>query len=240
MRFHVTAVVGEHFVGIAAVEQTVVERAEGVAFAGREVVGTKPIHDGAEFVVGPVVAPRVVAFGVEFLHVGHFESEDEDVVVANLLADLNVGTVERADGERAVEGELHVARAGSFFAGGRNLLGEIGGGDDALGERDAVVGQEGNLELTLDLRVFVDAVADDVDRADDVFREVVAGGGLGSENEHARHEVERRVLQQAAVKREDVQQVQVLALVFMQALDLHVEERVGGNFDAALGFDDGG
>ena len=37
-----------------------------------------------------------------------------------------------------------------------------------------------------------------------------------------------------------MQQIQVLTLVFVQSLDLHVEDRVGRNGDAALGFDDGG
>jgi hypothetical protein len=37
-----------------------------------------------------------------------------------------------------------------------------------------------------------------------------------------------------------VEQVQVLALVFVQALDLHVEERIGRDVEAALGLDDGG
>ena len=43
---------------------------------------------------------------------------------------------------------------------------------------------------------------------------------------------------QAAVEREDVQQVEVLALVFVQPLDLHVEERGGIHLDAAVPLDD--
>ena len=75
---------------------------------------------------------------------------------ADFLEDFDVGAVERADGERAVEGELHVARAGGFLARGGDLLGEVGRGDDLLGERDAVVGQEDDLELVVDARVAVD------------------------------------------------------------------------------------
>ena len=59
------------------------------------------------------------------------QAEDEDVVVADLLADLDVGAVERADGQRAVERELHVAGARRLHAGGRDLLGQVGGGNDA-------------------------------------------------------------------------------------------------------------
>ena len=61
------------------------------------------------------------------LDLGGRQAEDEDVLRADMLADLDIGAVERADGERAVERELHVAGAGGFHAGGRDLLGEIGG-----------------------------------------------------------------------------------------------------------------
>ena len=144
---------------------------------------------------------------------------------ADFLEDFDVGAVERADGERAVERELHVAGAGGFLARGGDLLGEIGRRDDALGERDAIVRQEDDLELVAHARVVVDLVADGIDRLDDALGQVVAGRGLGGEDEDAGLHVELRVLQDAAIEREDVEQVQVLPLVLVQALDLDVEER---------------
>ena len=63
------------------------------------------------------------------------QAEDEDILGADMLADLDIGAVQRADGERAVERKLHVAGAGRFHAGGRNLLGQIGRRNDRLGER---------------------------------------------------------------------------------------------------------
>jgi hypothetical protein len=56
------------------------------------------------------------------------QAEDEDVVVADLLADLDVGAVVGADGQRAVERELHVAGARGFGAGGGDLLRQVGPG----------------------------------------------------------------------------------------------------------------
>jgi len=50
-----------------------------------------------------IVVPRVVALGPERFDLLDGEAEDEDIVGADLLADLDVGTVERADGQRAVE-----------------------------------------------------------------------------------------------------------------------------------------
>jgi hypothetical protein len=39
-------------------------------------------------------------------HFLHRLAENEDIVVADLFLDLDIGAVERADGERAIEGEL--------------------------------------------------------------------------------------------------------------------------------------
>ncbi len=46
------------------------------------------------------------------------------------VANLDVGAVEGADGHSAIHRELHVAGAGGLFAGGGDLLAEIGGGVD--------------------------------------------------------------------------------------------------------------
>ena len=48
-------------------------------------------------------------------------------------------------------------------------------------------------------------------------------------------DIELRILQEPPVEREDVEQVEMLALVFVQALDLHVEERRRVHRDAAPG-----
>jgi hypothetical protein len=50
------------------------------------------------------------------------------------FADLDVGAVQGADGQRAVERELHVAGARGLGAGGGDLLGQVGGRDDDLGQ----------------------------------------------------------------------------------------------------------
>ena len=80
------------------------------------------------------------------------QAEDEDVVGADAVADLDVGAVERADRQRAVQRELHVAGAGGLHAGGRNLLRQIGRRNDVLGEADIVVRQEHDLQPAADLR----------------------------------------------------------------------------------------
>ena len=50
------------------------------------------------------------------------QTEKEHILIAEPLVHLNICAVERADGDRAVEHELHVARAGGLLAGGGYLL----------------------------------------------------------------------------------------------------------------------
>ena len=131
-----------------------------------------------EFGVAVVVVEGVVAALVQRVHLLDVHAEDEDVVVAHLLSHFDVGAVEGADGERAVQHELHVAGARGLGAGGRDLLAQVGGRDDLLGKRHAVVLQVDHLELVADDGVVVDHVADGADQSDDVLGHVVAGGSL--------------------------------------------------------------
>ena len=68
----------------------------------------------------------------------------------------------------------------------------------------------------------------------------VTRGGLGAEDADARRELAVGFVEDAAVQVQDVQQVQVLALILMQALDLHVEERVGRDVHVDEFLDAGG
>ena len=45
------------------------------------------------------------------------QAEDENILLADLLHDLHVGAVQRADGQGAVQRQLHVAGAGSLHSG---------------------------------------------------------------------------------------------------------------------------
>ena len=45
------------------------------------------------------------------------EAEEEEVVRADQIADLDIGPIQRADGEGAVEGEFHIARPRGLLAG---------------------------------------------------------------------------------------------------------------------------
>ena len=161
-------------------------------------------------------------------------AEEEEVLVAGLLADLDVGAVERADGQRAVHHELHVAGAGGLLAGGRDLLRQLGRGADLLHQRDAVVGQEGHAQQLADVGVAVDHGGDRVDEADDRLGHGVARRGLAAEQHRALDHALGVAALDAVVEVDDVQRVEQLALVLVQALDLDVEDRVEREVDAGV------
>ena len=144
----------------------------------------------------------------------------------DVLADLDIGAVQRADGQGPVERKLHVAGAGGFHAGGRNLLGQIGRRHDRLGKRGAVIGREHHLQPAADDRIVVHHLRDVIGELDDQLGAVIRGGGLAGEDLHPRHMIHIRPRADPLVERDGLQQIEQLALVFMDALDVHIEQRV--------------
>ena len=72
-----------------------------------------------------VGSPLFVHFG----HVAHPHAKDEEVFLARLLGHLHIGSVHGADGEGAVQHELHVARARGLGARCGDLLRQVRGRD---------------------------------------------------------------------------------------------------------------
>jgi hypothetical protein len=56
----------------------------------------------------------------------HPHAKDENVVVANLLRNLHVGAVQRANDQGAVHGELHVACAAGLRAFSQGAIAAVG------------------------------------------------------------------------------------------------------------------
>ena len=189
------------------------------------------VHGAARAWVGLVQRLRVVAVanGLDFVH---GRPEDEVVLLAGLLDDFDVRAVVGAQRARAVEHQLHVAGAAGLRAGGRDLLGQVGGGDDVLGVRTVVVVHEHHAHPVADLRIIVDHRGDLVDEADDRLRPVVARRGLRAEDERRGREVVDGTFLQTVVEVEDRERVEQLALVLVQPLDLHVEHEVHRDVDA--------
>ena len=87
---------------------------------------------------------------------------------------LDIGAVERADGQRAVQRQLHVAGARRLHPGGRDLLRQVGGRDDRFREAYIVVRQENHLQPVADHRIGVDHLRHIVRELDDELRPIVA------------------------------------------------------------------
>ena len=203
--------------------------------------GHGAVHQGvdgpAQVGVAVVDAPGIVgaAAGVDLLH---GVTEDILVVPASLLGDLHVGAVQGTQGHSAVEHQLHVAGAGSLGAGRRNLLGNVGGGDDVLGIGAVVVLDEDHLNLVSHGGIAVDHPGNPVDVADDGLGIHIAGSRLGAEDIGGGLEVGQTALLQTEVDVHNGQNVHQLALIQVQTLDLHIEHEVGVQHDALVLGDD--
>src|SRR5262245_14335172 len=90
-----------------------------------------------------------------------------------------------------------------------------------------MLGQEQNLEPVAHRRVAVDSTGQVVDELDDDLGQLVSGGCLAGEKESPRRHVKLGVLPQPIVEYHDAERVQQLPLVFMDALDLAIEDAIG-------------
>src|SRR5262249_43634116 len=123
---HIRLIVGEDQIAIALLEKGVRDGGEQPRVVGTE--GARPDHveGSAKLGIFVIVRPGSVPGGAR-LDLVRRQTEDEDVVAAHGIPDLDVGPIQGADGERPVEGELHVARARGLRPCGGDLLRQFGG-----------------------------------------------------------------------------------------------------------------
>ena len=140
------------------------ERGVGVAVAVGEGAVGHHIDGVLQARVGLVVGGGIVALGVLLLDLVDGHAEQEEVLGADALTDLDVRAIERTDGHRAVEGELHVAGTGSLGACQRDLLRNLGSGHQVLAQGDAVLFQIDHAQLVAHGGVVVDQIAQLADR----------------------------------------------------------------------------
>jgi hypothetical protein len=179
-----------------------------------------------------------IAAGAPLLHLGGRQAKQEEILRPDLLADLDVGPVHRAYRQRPVHLELHVAGARGFLACGRDLLRQVRRRIDALAVGDVEVRQEDDFDQLTHSRVAIDDVAHRRDQADHHLRQVIARRRLAAEDEYPRMDLEARIGLEAVIQPDHVQDVQMLALVFMDALDVHVEDGIGVDHHAGALADD--
>ena len=218
-----------------AIQQRMVQLPLGIV--GGDGAVHQRVNGTVQVAVGVVNAPGIIAVlcGVDLLD---GVAEDILILLASLLGDLHIGTVQGAQGHSAVEHQFHVAGAGSLSARRGDLLGNIGSGDNMLGVGAVVVLHKDHPELIGHLGVVVDHLGDPVDIADDGLGPGVAGGGLGTEDEHGGMEIGQFAVLQAEIDIHNGQGVHQLTLVLMEPLDLNVKDEVGIQLSAFLLGDD--
>lgn len=142
------------------------------------------IVDGIEDLLETVVDQDafVGVLVTDVLNVLSQVSEQEDVVLANLSGDLDVGTVASTDDETTVEDEFHVRSTRSLSTGSGDVLTDIRGRGNDFTLGHIVVFDEDDLECIANLRIVVDDSANFVDKMDDTLSHPVAGSSLATKD----------------------------------------------------------
>ena len=122
-----------------------------------------------------------------------------------MVANLDIGPVQCADGQCSVQRQLHITGSRRLHAGGRDLLREIRRGHDYLREGNIVILQKRNAQLIAHFGVRVDGASHVVDELDDGLGHRIARSRLAGEDHGARHDVGARILANAPVTCHDVQ-----------------------------------
>jgi hypothetical protein len=86
-----------------------------------------------------VIIARTIAARLHLRDLVSSEPKKEEILRADFLTDFHVRSVERANGQRAIERKFHVAGAARFFSRSGNLFRQIGGGIDEVGVLDIEV-----------------------------------------------------------------------------------------------------
>src|SRR4029453_16171402 len=154
-------------------EQAWLMRAEAVRGEG--------VYDAPDGYIARVIRLWVIAaMGAQLLHFLGLQAEDKNIILTDLLHDLDIGAIERADGQGAIHRELHVAGARGFGPGSRNVFAEIGSWDDLFRQEHPIIGQKHDLDLAAHTRVVIDHLADIVDQFNDLLGGPIPGGGFAA------------------------------------------------------------
>ena len=180
---------------------------------------------------------RNIALALEFIDLGGGHAKDNYILVADCVVNLNIRAVERAEGYRAVHHQLHVARAARLGSGEGNLLADVGGGHHIFSHGDVVVLHVDDLEPALDIGIVVDKIREGADETDYLLRHEVAARRFCAEDIGVGREIARGIRLYREIFREDVERVEMLALILVQALDLNVKDGVRVELDAGLRLD---
>ena len=214
--------VGHDHIGVAAA-QVLGDFVEVLAVPA----ALQEVQSGICHVVAHDEGVGVVAHLLEVVDLGGQHTEDQLVLLAGGIGDLDVCAVQSAQRDGTVQHELHVAGTGSLGASQRDLLRDLGSGHQVLAQGDAVLFQIDHAQLVADSGVVVDEVAQLADHADHLLGHVVAGSSLCAEDIGLGDEVGVGVLLQVQVLGSDVQRLNALNIA---AQYLYLKENPNADF----------
>ena len=207
---------------------------QALRVAGRHKSGVgNKVHQQLNTGLAVERAGVIAAVGVELLDLFGRGAKGVDVLVAHEFGDLDIGAVERAQGQSTVEHELHVGGAARLLGGQADLLGDVGGGNHALGSGDVIVLDHDDLQVGSHVGIVCDPLRQRQDQMDDVLGDSVGRCRLAAKDDGDGVLRSIAVLD-VEVLPDDVEREHLLALVLVDTLDLNIDDRVGGNGHALL------
>jgi len=118
------------------------------------------------------------------------------------------------------------------------VLGHLRGWNNDLGARYIVVWEEDHFEEVTDISIAINDSADRINQLNDDLGRVVSWSCLTSNHDDTWHELGRTLMLRSVFDRQvaenHVQDVQQLAFVLMNSLDLNVVQGVEGDLDSSL------
>lgn len=173
-------------------------------------------------------------------------AKEEDVVFADFTGNLDLAKVSQhhchhqilwesthirsvasSDDQATVQAKLHVTRTRGLGTSCGYVLADVAGGTDDLRLADVVIAQEDDLERIADIFVVVDNITNLVDKMDDCLGHPVSWRGLTTKDGHAGNELLPLLWRHGLdlnVTVDDTENVQLLALVLVNTLDLNIEK----------------
>src|SRR5882762_2179799 len=223
--------VREHQEGFAVAQRAADHRFRIIRTSRREESRLDEFQGALEFGVGVEFAPGLVVRAPR-RDLFRRKPENEHVLRSDMVADLDIGSVQRADGQRSVQRQLHIAGTRRLHTGRGNLLRQVRRRHDSLRERDVVVRQEHDAQLVAHGGIRVDGARHVVDELDDGLGHRITRSRLAGKDHGAGYDVGARILAYAPIAGDYIQEIQELALVLVDSLHLHVEQGVDADLDA--------
>ena len=234
--YNITGKISSHHPGIPRTADRLDNRLKNPRFKLIKVAAAQQLHDSGEVLVGRDHCLRMVITPL-FFHLGCGQTEEEEILPSHLFTDLDIGSIQSADSQRAVHHKFHVAGPGSLFSGGGNLLRQVGSRTNHLHGRNPVVGQKSDLEQIADIRVVVDHPGNIIDQFDNRLGHGVTGGRLAADQHTARRPIYNIPPLDPVIKMNNMENVEQLAFVLVNPLDLHIEHGLRIEINTAVGLD---